>query len=289
MSGEGGICSLPATNPVSPPARRRRQVQEAKIAQVRFLSKFVHELRTSLTIITLLSRHLTPSESTAQGQMMLQEFQEELGHLHELLNTASFLAQVDIGLCQHEPVNLAQVARQEIELLSSLAKKRGQELRCTGPKQLVVQGDEEQLRWMIRQLVQNAIQRTQEGGQISCEWTNTQQANLRSEWPDSAHLPQDQEEWAALRVTDASVGISSEELPYIFDRFYRGKAPTPMAGAGLGLAIVREVVALHQGHIEVDSAPDEGSCFVVYLPLARTALNKMMMLARAKANVVGPE
>jgi two-component system OmpR family sensor kinase len=235
---------------------------------VRFLSKFVHELRTSLTIITLISRYLVPPEGTAQGQTMFKEFQEELGHLHELLNTASFLAQVDIGLHQYEPVNLAQVARQEIALLSALAKKKHQELRSTGPKQLVVQGDEEQLRWMIRQLVHNAIQHTSEGGQISCEWTDLQQTSLKSDWPGSAPLPRDQKGWAALRVIDTGVGISQEELPYIFDRFYRGKAPTPMTGTGLGLAIVREVVALHQGHIEVDSTPGEGSCFVVYLPLA---------------------
>ncbi len=237
------------------------------MAQARYMADFMHELRTSLMIIALISRNL---EGMAHDPLMLKELQEELGCMHEMIDATSILTQFNgLGPPQHEPVDLALLARQEVERLSLLAKEKRQNLRCTGPKQLIVQGDNELLRWMIRNLVHNAIKYTHEGGQILCEWASVRRVSLGSEWPGSNYLPEDQACWATLCVTDTGVGISQEELPYIFDRSYRGKSSMQVAGAGLGLAIVRELLNAHSGHIGVDSASGEGSRFVVYLPVAK--------------------
>ena len=74
---------------------------------------------------------------------------------------------------------------------------------------------------------------------------------------------------AVLSVTDKGPGIAAEDLPYIFDRFYRGSTERKVPGSGLGLAIVRRIVEVHGGEVDVvSSTPAGGSCFEVRLPVA---------------------
>ena len=81
--------------------------------------------------------------------------------------------------------------------------------------------------------------------------------------------------FANLVFKDSGIGISSEDLPHIFDRFYRvkGKATRHITGSGLGLSLVKEVVEAHQGYIEVQSTPDEGTTFSLSFPVAEPAVN----------------
>ena len=71
-----------------------------------------------------------------------------------------------------------------------------------------------------------------------------------------------------ITVEDTGIGIPEDELPYIFDRFFRGEKPQMMqvSGTGLGLAILKEIVELHGGQVTVESTVDEGSSFTVWLP-----------------------
>jgi signal transduction histidine kinase len=84
-------------------------------------------------------------------------------------------------------------------------------------------------------------------------------------WPGSHALPPGM--WAAVRVTDTGIGISEENMPQIFERFYRVQPQGNISGTGLGLAIAHELITLHAGTIAVASTPGEGSTFVVYFPL----------------------
>ena len=86
-----------------------------------------------------------------------------------------------------------------------------------------------------------------------------------SGWPKAHTLPGGK--WAALRVVDTGIGICEEDLPHIFERFYRVDAEGSVPGAGLGLSIAKELVNLHAGYLTVSSEPDQGSVFCVYLPL----------------------
>ena len=250
-------------------SRQRRQAQ----MQPPFMAEFMHELRTLLATLTLISDNLRNCRGQKQRQKLLKALQAELAQLQELISMASRLAQVDSPGQQYEPevVDLALLARQEVERLLLLAAKKHQTLRWVGDEPITVWGDASQLRRLIRNLVHNAIQYTPAGGQICCECRRGQRADLGQDWPGTRQLPQDQEGWAALRVTDTGPGISREDRPYIFDYFYRGRPPgaEPVPGSGLGLAIVREVVraAWHGGYIGVNSVPGQGSTFAVYLPL----------------------
>jgi len=105
------------------------------------------------------------------------------------------------------------------------------------------------LRQMLLNLIDNAVKYTPEGGQIRLSLEKD--GNL-----------------AKLQVKDSGIGISQEDLPYIFDRFFRvDKARSrEMGGGGLGLSIVQWIVNAHQGCIKVTSKLTEGSCFTIWLP-----------------------
>ena len=110
------------------------------------------------------------------------------------------------------------------------------------------------MKQVLNNLVENAIQYTPEGGKVVVS-TGKQEAEGRV--------------WATATVADTGVGIPEEELPHIFERFFRGVEPRTMqvAGTGLGLAIVKEIVELHGGRVTVESQVGEGTTFTVWLPL----------------------
>jgi len=144
-------------------------------------------------------------------------------------------------------------------------------MQVSGLKRLNLYGNATQLRQVIRNLLNNAIKYTLEGGQIHCEClilsTPALPGNLLPEtaWPGQTHLPQG--DWAAFRVRDTGIGISAENLPHLFERFYRVKTQQNIRGTGLGLSIAQKLVKLHAGHIAVTSTLGQGSIFAVYLPL----------------------
>jgi signal transduction histidine kinase len=119
-----------------------------------------------------------------------------------------------------------------------------------------VRGERNQLAQAITNLVANAIHYTPEG-----------------EVRISSHFDGPR---ACIQVSDTGIGIDPEDLPHIFERFYRDKhtSQSDIPGSGLGLAIVKEIVALHGGKIDVDSRAGEGSTFSVYLPIAGATTNE---------------
>jgi signal transduction histidine kinase len=248
-------------------SRQRRQAQ----THPPFMAQFMHELRTPLATMTLISDNLRNCRSQKQRQKLLKALQTELAQLQELISMASRLVQMDGPGQRYEPevVDLALLVRQEVERLLLLAAKKQQTLRWVGDEPVTVWGNAGQLRGLVRNLVHNAIQYTPSGGQICCECRRGQRADLGRDWPGTGQLPQNQEGWAALRVTDTGLGISREDRPYIFDYFYRGRlsGAEPAPGSGLGLAIVREVLEGHAGYTGLNSVPGQGTTFAVYLPL----------------------
>jgi len=114
--------------------------------------------------------------------------------------------------------------------------------------------DPERMRQVLDNLVGNAIRYTPEGGKVVVS-AGKEEAEGRS--------------WATVTVADTGMGIPEEELPHIFERFFRGEKPRMMqiSGTGLGLAIAREIVELHGGHMTVESKVDAGTTFTIWLPL----------------------
>lgn len=248
-------------------------LKEAERIKDRFVSNVSHELNTPLSVITLLSDNLGnlyEHLSDAKRRKMIQDIQKHTQVLNDLVDAVLEISRLDSGAVsmERQEVNLAQLAREEVDEQLPLAQERSQTLRMTGVEQLPVWGNGDQLRRVIRNLLNNAIKYTPEGGQITCECllrSNRSNDSSRSAWPGSADLPPGR--WASLRVVDTGIGISQDKLLHLFERFFRIKTQKDIRGTGLGLSIARELVELHSGRIAVASLPDEGSIFAIYLPL----------------------
>jgi signal transduction histidine kinase len=174
-----------------------------------------------------------------------------------LVNRLLLLAEGDAGrLAAHDQqAQLDKVIRESVNMFEAVAEAKGVELKLVGLVPVVVSGEEYHLRQVVRNLLDNAIKFTPEAGRITVE--------LAAD-PDSKE--------ARLRVTDSGAGMAPEDLPRIFERFYRGDKSRSRdqgpGGSGLGLAICQAIITALNGTIRVHSRLGKGSTFIVTLPLA---------------------
>jgi PAS domain S-box-containing protein len=251
-------------------------LKEAERAKNEFVSNVSHELRTPLAVLTLVGDNLDTLYDRVDDnrrRKMIHDIQKHTQILNELIGDVLEISRIDSGRVsmEREPVDLGQLAQIEVEEILPLAEQKLQTLQIIGCQEMNVLGNGAQLRQIIRNLLNNAIKYTPDGGQIDCECrilsTTALKNDLEQEkiWPSSTNLPDGF--WAALRVIDTGIGISKENLPHLFERFYRVKAQRNIRGTGLGLAIVHKLIELHSGHIAVTSNLNEGSTFAFYIPL----------------------
>lgn len=221
--------------------------------QQRFTADVSHELRTPLTTIRgyldLLARAELDGDPAERAQV-LRIAQEEVERMSRLVADLLLLAQADSGVKLDKiPVELdtllLDVYRQERPLAGEVQFRLGAE------DQAVVMGDPDRLKQLLLNLVDNALKYTPPGGQVTLGLSRA-------------------EGWAAVAVMDTGLGIPAEDLPRLFDRFYRvdKSRSRPQGGTGLGLSIARWIAEAHGGSIEVQSEVGKGSTFTVRLPLA---------------------
>ena len=171
----------------------------------------------------------------------------QMGHLvDDLLLLAR---QDEERLADPEPVDLSFLLEQQMALHRDALTLRGQTLQPTLDPGLQVVGRPALLQRLVRNLLDNAIRYTPEGGQVS----------LRAQRRGAT---------VTIAVQDSGIGLSADQLPRVFDRFWRASPDRAGGGSGLGLAICSSICAVHGGSIRVTSAPGAGSCFVVELPAA---------------------
>jgi signal transduction histidine kinase len=245
----------------------------------RFVAAASHELRTPLAIVRsqaeLVSRHLRrPSDSrevTAEAVRLeladdVDEITDEVDYMtrlvHDLLTLAKPESDRQNGLLQ--AVDLWAVAENCVSKLRPQADARGLTLSLadTGridhsPDPVIVQGDADRLRQLLLILLENALAYTPSGGNITVEIDG-----------HSGHAPH-----ALLRVVDSGKGIAPQDLPHIFEPFYRADparqhSDNGHAGSGLGLALARSIAHSFGGEITVTSRLGAGSTFCVVLPTA---------------------
>jgi two-component system phosphate regulon sensor histidine kinase PhoR len=245
-------------------------IKEAERLKDQFVSNVSHELRTPLSVIALIGGNLDnlyDRLDDEKRQKMIRDIREHTQVLNDLIGDVLEISRIESGRIsmERQRVNLAQLAREEANKQLPLAQKKSQTLRVTGAKQVTVWGNSDQLRQVIRNLLNNAIKYTPNHGRIACECLVLSGSQTsEADWPGSADRFSGSR--VALRVIDNGVGISQEDLLHVFERFYRVKAQGNIPGTGLGLAIAQELVESHGGHIAVSSTPSEGSIFAVYFP-----------------------
>jgi heavy metal sensor kinase len=217
-----------------------------------FSADAAHELRTPLTILKgEIELALSSSQATPEIRQTLASCLEEVDRLNSLMEDLLLLARMESNALSSgaRPVNLAEVLEDVAPALRELSAKAGNTCTVGAAPPLWTRGYEALLFRLVFNLAENAIKYTPPGGII--EVTLAQQ-----------------ESNAVLEVKDNGPGIAPQAQEHIFDRFYRGDPAREGSGTGLGLALVRSIVQLHQGEIRVISALGQGSNFRVTLPLA---------------------
>jgi PAS domain S-box-containing protein len=256
---------------------RAANAQLARVARLKgeFISNVSHELRTPLSVITLVSGNLDTLYERLDDHRrhkMIQDIRAYVREMNHIVGNVLEVSRIDSGRVSMERhrVELAQLMHEEVERQTPLARQKSHTLSVDGFELLPVLGNDGQLRQVFRNLLDNAIKYTPAGGQIMCEcrsWELERDGgkSLEAGWPGVADLPAGR--WAAFCVVDNGIGIDREDLPHVFERFYRAQVRGDVTGTGLGLSIVKDLVELHGGWIAVDSTSGQGSVFAVYLPL----------------------
>jgi two-component system OmpR family sensor kinase len=210
-----------------------------------------HELQTPLTILKgELEVALRAPRGVHDYQVHLQSALEEVDRIADLVDGLLLLSRADAGVLRmdQKPVDLAQVALEVFEQTQILAAAQKVRLEIGKMEPCVIAGDRDRLQRLLLNLVDNAIKYTPSGGSVEISLSNDRQA--------------------CLKVSDSGIGIPQEEQEQIFNRFHRSAEARAMGkgGSGLGLCIARSIAQAHGGHIEVASAPGQGSAFTVCLP-----------------------
>lgn len=229
------------------------QVEQALRAQRRFVADASHELRTPLTSLrgnlALLRRQ--PPISEEDRVAVLADTDEESERLIRLVNDLLLLARADAGRPPNiEPVPIQLVIEEVCRQTRGLASART--LHCEEVGDLTVLADRDALKQVLLILLDNATKFAEPGDSISV------QAGVS-------------ERGVALAVRDTGPGISPEDLPHIFERFYQSDASRAGRGTGLGLAIARQLAQAQGGELSVCSHPGQGSVFTLQLPQAPAA------------------
>jgi heavy metal sensor kinase len=229
------------------------RLERAFQRQKQFTSDASHELRAPLAVIEAESTLVLQKErSTTDYQQSLETISQESKQMSFLIDQLLTLARADAGKEQwtFAPVDLGQLVSNLSADVEVLCQEKGLSFRVGQIQNLVVNGDEARLRQLLMNLLNNAVRYTPIPGTISV-W-------LRREG-----------EMAVVGISDTGIGISTEDMPFIFERFYRVDKARSRAegGSGLGLAISKHIVEAHGGRIEVESQVGVGSTFSVWLPL----------------------
>jgi two-component system OmpR family sensor kinase len=230
-----------------------QRVERMLETQRAFLADSSHELRRPLTVLrTNLDILRDPTLPPEEREGCLQEMTTEAETMSQLLADLLLLSREGRQEVARAPVDCSSICDQAVNRLRSQDDRH--ELAAEIEAEVRVQGDEQRLGQMIWNLLANAKQYTPEGGRIE----------LRLQRLNGL---------ARLEVQDTGIGISEDDLPHIFDRFYRAEDARAIynEGDGLGLAIVKYIVEAHDGSIKVTSHPGDGTTFAVDLPLAAVA------------------
>ena len=228
---------------------KRRIEEEANKAKLQFFTNISHELRTPLTLIADPVNYIIHDDNlNSQQRSMLQIVQRNVLVLTQLVSEILDFRKVQNGKMELRlsDFNLTESMKQWIMLFSASAQKKHIAISMDAPDTIMLRADQDKIERICYNLLSNALKYTSEGGEITL---TAKEENGR----------------VMISVADNGCGISSDELPYIFDRFYQAK--NAGRGTGIGLAIVKAFTELHHGEVSATSIEGKGSTFTIYIPV----------------------
>lgn len=234
------------------------RVDSSQRSQREFVANVSHELKTPLTSIqgfaqAILDNTASTPEARKQAAQIIYN---EAGRMHRMALDLLDLAKLEAGTAdlKMSAVDIKVLLDTIVEKFLPQAKRAAIDLKSDVPANLPpLIGDGDRLAQVFTNLIDNALKFTSAGGHVTISAMSAGEA-------------------MEISITDSGIGIPKEALPRLFDRFYQvdpSRAGGEAHGAGLGLAIVREIVEAHNGKISVRSEPGHGTTFVIHLPLAK--------------------
>ncbi|BDI30373.1 two-component sensor histidine kinase [Capsulimonas corticalis] len=230
-------------------------------AQQRFAADASHELRTPLTVLRG-EMELTLSRPRAEEEYIatLGSALEEIQQMTHIVESLSFLARTDTGHIENEgarvPVDLQSLCERTSAHFEREAEAHGVTVSfLPSPEPVRVTGDPVQLRQLLDNLVDNAVKYSRSGDLVTISVSGER-------------APSDGAAEAVITVSDMGIGIAPEDLPHIFDRFWRADSARSAPGSGLGLAICARIAEAHGGRLAVQSELGSGTQITLRIPVA---------------------
>lgn len=252
----------------------KREAEDLGELKSRFFANISHEFRTPLTLMLGPIEQVMEATTDPRHHELLELAHRNADRQLNLVNQLLDLSRAESGhlkLLAAEN-NFVLFLKGAVHSYSSLAEQKNITLRLYCPEdKLLVYYDEEKMEKIIYNLVSNAFKFTPEGGCISIALTAEK---------STIHL----------EIKDSGIGIAADRLPHVFDRFFRGEADghDHYDGYGIGLALVKELVQLHQGHIRLESVPGEGTTALLEFPRGKSHLKPHEISVSDKSVVVSP-
>ncbi len=229
-----------------------KPIEEMLKKQQEFSADASHELRTPLTsiIMELEAIKRTQKKIPTDLSSSLENIKEESVRMKQLVNNL-------LTLVRHQPDQnnsnkvfiLNEVAQNSFDSLKKIAREKKLGYVFEENEKIKIKGDIEKIQQTLTIILENAI-----------KYTSLGSVTMKIESTD--------QKMALVEIADTGMGIPSEDISHIFERFYRVRTRTKIQGTGLGLAIAKKIIDDHKGKITVNSTVDKGSTFSIYLPLA---------------------
>ncbi|MCL4509890.1 MAG: HAMP domain-containing histidine kinase [Bacteroidetes bacterium] len=233
-----------------------RRIVSVLESQRNFLMDASHELKTPLTVIqTEIEMLLMKSNLTSEERENLQQLVSEVEYASKLAIDLIYLSKLESSVVEKfSPVDFDSVAEEVISHQLSIAKRKNIFLRIKLGCKCEVNANAQLLQRAFSNIVENAIKYSRSGGRVSVSTSVNDKSSM-----------------AAMLVEDAGVGISEEELPRVFDRFYRTKSSRSgdEKGSGLGLSIAKRIIEEHKGKIEIRSKIGVGTSVEIQIPTVK--------------------
>jgi signal transduction histidine kinase len=221
--------------------------------QADLISELVHEIRTPLTSITTIAYLLERSELTEEQRTSLaRTISEETMRLSDMATSFLDLARLESGrmVFLPEPISIPQILQECVNVVEPKAYEMGICIHIEVPQDILpaLEADRDKIKQVLLNILSNAVKYNRYEGTIE----------IRA-WKE--------DQFIYISIRDTGPGIPENELPHIFEKFYRAKGTEKsVSGTGLGLSICKKIIENHGGTIEVQSSVDVGSTFIIKIP-----------------------